>query len=154
MTGISASRHDRKRNVRNTVLCLFCYRLFLLSYGICIVLLTPKFSISILIFQVCVPIEYPKTALAFLRFREEQRHEGFAKVQSSYLDPLFYFSFLLLLSIYHVLFYNNKHRLLIHHSKRCLFVFEHHLDGKSAAEKVGVRPIPVWQMTLILIETR
>jgi len=24
------------------------------------------------------------------------------------------------------------------------FVLEHHLDGKAAAEEIGVRPIPVW----------
>ena len=47
-----------------------------------------------------------------------------------------------------------KNRHLRNQSKMAVFCFalEHHLDGKAAAEEIGARPIPVWQMTLILIQ--
>ena len=39
-----------------------------------------------------------------------------------------------------------KNRHLRNQSKMAFFCFvsEHHLDGKAAAEEVGVRPIPIW----------
>ncbi|MEE1219403.1 MAG: hypothetical protein U0L20_05725 [Ruminococcus sp.] len=38
----------------------------------------------------------------------------------------------------------NRHLRLSSKMAGFCFVSEHHLDGKAAAEKVGVRPILVW----------